>query len=422
MQKLKVLWFTNTPSLLTPEITGGPVSSESWLAALQKLVLENCRQIELHIAFFHQGQEIRKIIREEVTYWILPKHGKFSRLFRRYFLVIHTRGDFRNIQRVVDEVNPDLIHVFGTESASGLAALQTGRPVAIQIQGVMNSLIPVYFGSESLRKVVFAAGLWDALMGGVLFRYLLEKKKARRESNVLRAATHVIGNTEFDRKYSGELNQGRKFYALPEPLRSEFHSALPIKKNNRTKKVIHTTILEEYYKGFDLLLKVAQALKEREVDFEWRIAGLNGNEEMISVFLSLSGEKLCERIRFMGRLSASELAVSLGEADIYVHTSYIENPSNAVCEAQYLGLPVIAAKTGGTPSIIEEGVNGLMYEKGNCDELTNLIIKVFENEKFAASLSTHARESAIQRHDNKKIVAGLLDIYTDITHLEFRRE
>jgi glycosyltransferase involved in cell wall biosynthesis len=160
-------------------------------------------------------------------------------------------------------------------------------------------------------------------------------------------------------------------------------------------------------------------LDERGVDFEWRIAGLTGKEKMVDIFQSLSGEEMSGKIRFMGRLGAPELVASLLETDIYVHTSYIENPSNAVCEAQYLGLPVIAARTGGTNSIIEDGVSGLMYEKGNADEVINLIIRIFEDEELATSLGFNARELAMQRHDNNKILAGLLDIYTDISQQNF---
>lgn len=396
-----------------------PVTSESWLAALQELVVEHAPGIELHVALFHEGRGIRRIEHGGVTYWLLPRGGKWRRLWRRYFLIIHGRDDLENIRKVIDEVDPALVHVFGTESAFGLVATRCGRPAIVQIQGVVNSLLPVYFGGESVWCAVNKAGFFDLLTGGVYFRYLLEKKKAERELEILRNTKFVLGNTDLDREFSGEIKPEIRFFLLPDPMRWPFLDPEPMEKKGNARPVIHTIMHEEYYKGLDLLFRVAALLNEKGVDFEWRIAGLNGNEKMVRIFSKLTLGYPKEKVKFVGRLGGDELARSLAEADLYVHTSYIENPSNAVCEAQCLGVPVVAARVGGTPSIIEEGVTGLMYERGNANELTELIVKVLQNKELAEGLSARAREAAHKRHDSEAILTELLRIYAEVAGVSF---
>lgn len=419
MSKKRVLWLTNTPALLTEELMGRPVASESWLSALQELVVVRAPGIELHVALFHEGRGIRRVEHGGVKYWLLPRGGKWRRLWRRYFLIIHGEDDLENIRKVIDEVDPALVHVFGTESAFGLVATQCGRPAIVQIQGVVNSLLPVYFGGESVWCAVNKAGFFDLLTGGVYFRYLLEKKKAERELEILRNTKFVLGNTDLDREFSGEINPERRFFLLPDPMRKSFLNREVLHKKVNARPVIHTIMHEEYYKGLDLLFRVAARLDERGVDFEWRIAGLNGSEKMVRIFSKLTLGYPKEKVKFVGRLGGDELARSLAEADLYVHTSYIENPSNAVCEAQCLGVPVVAARVGGTPSIIEEGITGLMYERGNANELTELIVKVLQNAELAQVLSARAKDSALKRHDSEAILTELLRIYAEVAGVSF---
>ncbi|OQY71747.1 MAG: hypothetical protein B6D45_09745, partial [Ignavibacteriales bacterium UTCHB3] len=299
-QVRRVLWLTNTPALLTEELTGSEVTNESWLAALQKLVNTHSPETRLHITFFSEGGEIRRTVRGATTYLQLPRSGKWRRFLRRVLLIVHTRREIRAVLRVIEEVNPDLIHVFGTESVFGLAALQQKKPAIIQIQGLLTTLLPVYFGGHTLGRVVAKAGIFDLLSGGVLFRYLLAKKAAKREVALLEKASTVLGSTDFDFQFSGEMNPNRRFFHLDDPIREEFldgggagagvvvgagkAGSGGAGENLTTRVVLHTTIHEEYYKGLDLLFRTAFLLEQTGVNFKWQIAGLNETSKMVKIY------------------------------------------------------------------------------------------------------------------------------------------
>ncbi|MBK6681404.1 MAG: hypothetical protein IPG53_16025 [Ignavibacteriales bacterium] len=85
----------------------------------------------------------------------------------------------KSIQKAVEDFCPDVIHIFGTEKPYGLLEIKKNIPVIIQIQGLLNSIFPVYSGSISKIKLFLAAGIINVFKGGCLFDYLGMKKAAK---------------------------------------------------------------------------------------------------------------------------------------------------------------------------------------------------------------------------------------------------
>lgn len=415
LQKLKVLWFTNTPSLFTSNSTGNPIVDGSWISSLELLIREKGANIELNIAFFGVCDEIEMFEVDNVKYYKIPRAGKITRWFRRIILIIHSGKDIKNILQVVEKVKPSLIHIFGTESVFGMISDKVTIPVLIQIQGIVNSFIPVYFGNLSLFTVVRNSGIKDFFSAGVLFRYLGEKKRAKRELETLKKAKYVMGRTDFDKSFVEKINPKCRYYHLADVIRREFFIE---KTFNKTKSrfVIQTVIHAEYYKGLDLIFESFKKLKNLRLNFEWRIAGLAKDDTMVKTIRKATAFNEDEKdLIFMGKIGAELLAESMRASDLYIHTSFIENPSNAICEAMCLGLPIIAANVGGTPSILENGVSGILYKAGSSDELVEAVNKLYKNQEYARLLGENAKKDALLRHDPESIYSGLTTIYSEVS-------
>ena len=80
-----------------------------------------------------------------------------------------------------------------------------------------------------------------------------------------------------------------------------------------------------------------------------------------------------EKLRFtdnnvdiLGFTGPDELQRLLLSSDIYVHTAYIDNSPNSVCEAQYLGLPIISTNVGGISSLVIDGKEGKLVPANSC--------------------------------------------------------
>ena len=63
-----------------------------------------------------------------------------------------------------------------------------------------------------------------------------------------------------------------------------------------------------------------------------------------------------------GFLRGDELAEAYGSADVFVMPSQTETLGLVVLEAMSSGLPVVAARAGGIPELIEDGVSGRLFD------------------------------------------------------------
>lgn len=90
-------------------------------------------------------------------------------------------------------------------------------------------------------------------------------------------------------------------------------------------------------KGFRRICGVAAALRD-EVSFIWLGAPLVSRSE-------LTGAP--SNIRFLGQLTAAEVAVKMRSSDLLLHLSLAEGSANVIAEALSLGLPVICSRESG---------------------------------------------------------------------------
>lgn len=128
---------------------------------------------------------------------------------------------------------------------------------------------------------------------------------------------------------------------------------------------------DEYYcyvgrlsheKGIETLIKAAQHLP-----YTLRIVGGGPLEEELSKYAS-------SNVIFDGYKTWDELKEIVGKAKfLVVPSEWYENNPLSVIEAQCLGTPVLGAKIGGIPELIDEQSTGLLFESGNEDDLSEKI-------------------------------------------------
>ena len=117
----------------------------------------------------------------------------------------------------------------------------------------------------------------------------------------------------------------------------------------------------------------------------------------------------------MGTLTAPQMTDELLSSDMYVHTSYSDNSPNAVCEAQYLGLPVIATDAGGVISLFGDHYDRNMIVPMNDPfYLASKILELREDRDKAQLLSNENWIISHERHDYQRITRQLQDTYLQI--------
>lgn len=404
---MRILWFSVTPSLFNPHSNGH--NGGGWIASLEQIVRQN-KSIELGIAFYFPDKSF-KYHNEGVTYYPLQteSHSFVDKLFKK-----KSSNNIEKYLQIVEDFKPDIIQIFGSENEFGAICKQTDIPVVIHMQGCLppyhNALMPVGMKrSDFLFKKGLSLGYrFIGLRSEKAFR-----RKAEREIEIIQSCKYFMGRTEWDKSLIDLFNPGATYFHCEEALRDSFiTSEKRWKYSEEKKKTIISVISRPWYKGCDLILKTAALLKRfTDIDFEWKVYGI---PEM-KFFESIYGIKAKDvNVHPMGTALKEELVDALCSASCYVHTSYIDNSPNSICEAQILGVPVIATNVGGISTIVDDNKDGILFPANAPYTAASLIKRVTCDRTMAESMSKQAISRATERHNPKSIGKRLSEIYYSI--------
>lgn len=277
---MRILWITATAgNYQSPHSCGGSYNGGGWISSMQN-ELAKCDDIKLGIAFCRNG-EPAKVEQDGVVYYPIPHHtkSKKDKILDLFRLNDATRDEVlwpyyeQKFKEVIEDFKPDVIHIFGSELYHGLAARVAGNiPMALHIQGLLSLYIYILLPPGFSRREYIMSG--KGLKGKFHnLQYLAYwKRSAYREKAILNAVPYVNGRTDWDRQAMAVLNPKAKYYYGGEILRDVFYEAR--KRQFPNVPTITTTISFPTYKGYDVILKVANILKyELHLNFQWNVYG-----------------------------------------------------------------------------------------------------------------------------------------------------
>jgi glycosyltransferase involved in cell wall biosynthesis len=419
-KKIKVLWFTNTPSLYDHgkhQYNGG-----GWIESLEEILREQSK-IELAIAFFHPNDN-KKVTRDKVVYYpIKRENGRknpIRSILNNWRGTIEEPEHYKAFLKIIDDFKPDVIHVFGTEGPFAYIQNFTNIPVVVHLQGLINPYLNTYFpvGYSKLDFVLSRYYFLKNLIGtSPVFNEKRFKAQAKRERKIFEKLKYVFGRTEWDHQIAKLFNPNIKYFHIDEVLRPVFYKrSSEVRKNDSNKFIILSTLSPTIYKGIDVVLRTAYQLSTlSNIEFEWRIIGLDESSYLLKFFERK--EILQHRIvniKLMGKMDPNQIVDEMLKADVFVHPSYIDNSPNSICEAQILGLPVIACNVGGISSLIKNDETGKLIPSNGIFELVSLLKNFTTNQTEFDRLGENGKNNAIYRHDKQKIKTQLLQFYSII--------
>ena len=94
--------------------------------------------------------------------------------------------------------------------------------------------------------------------------------------------------------------------------------------------------------------------------------------------------------------ATGEVAEWLRAIDIFVLPSRSEALSNSLLEAMACGCCPVASRVGGNPELIRHGENGMLFEAGNVEQLSNILETLVELRVLREQLAARARCTAEQ--------------------------
>lgn len=126
--------------------------------------------------------------------------------------------------------------------------------------------------------------------------------------------------------------------------------------------------------------KGVATLVEAAARLPYRLKVIGGGP--LSEELRIKNEELKGNVEFLGFRQWDDIKDIVGKAKFTVIPSeWYENNPLSVIEAECLGTPVLGARIGGIPELIDEDMNGMTFESGNADDLAGKI-KAMYNADF----------------------------------------
>jgi L-malate glycosyltransferase len=148
-----------------------------------------------------------------------------------------------------------------------------------------------------------------------------------------------------------------------------------------------------------------------------RTATLNRDDEYRQELMHLAAQLgLQNRVVFAGFRTDVERMFSA--LTVSVQPSLSEGLSNVVLESMAAGLPVVATRVGGTPEVVQDGVNGLLVPPADSVALAEAIRRLLADSALAQRLGDAARRSVAERFSVRRLVASTGMVYESLLREE----
>jgi glycosyltransferase involved in cell wall biosynthesis len=129
----------------------------------------------------------------------------------------------------------------------------------------------------------------------------------------------------------------------------------------------------------------------------------------------LPGALESAQVVLLGPQPFSALAALRRNAMVTTICSRYENAPRALIETMSLGCPIVAARVGGIPEILEDGQDGLLHRAEDLDDLAAQIITLLNNPARSAELGRSAAATCERRFHPEIIAKQTIEFYRRLT-------
>ncbi|MEJ6121141.1 glycosyltransferase family 4 protein [Vibrio sp. 2-Bac 85] len=165
-------------------------------------------------------------------------------------------------------------------------------------------------------------------------------------------------------------------------------------------------------KGWDIAVPAFAKVCEVFPDVKLLFVGKKTSESYYQKICSqIKYFNLDDKVIFAG--NRSDIPDILTASELFIFPSRSEGAGASLVEAMAAGVPCIATDAGGISEIIKDGENGLLFERGNSDELAKQIIRVISDIDLQTQLVETAKQG-LQKFSIEVYVDSVLNHYKNL--------
>ena len=168
-------------------------------------------------------------------------------------------------------------------------------------------------------------------------------------------------------------------------------------------------------------LHAVQATVQRRREGDNITLALVGREtDAFNRFYARLNEQDQAGIRLLRNVDDADKHALLSRATMLLLPSRTDSFGIVLLEAWSHGKPVIGARAGGIPSVIEEGEDGLLVPFGDVGELSRAMGELLTNEEMARIMGERGREKVQRRYTWERVCDRVLESYRHVLGHEVR--
>ncbi|MGD9898695.1 MAG: glycosyltransferase family 4 protein [Calditrichaceae bacterium] len=211
---------------------------------------------------------------------------------------------------------------------------------------------------------------------------------------------------------------------LPEHKITTVHSGIDLNKFDSVQ--VPDGFLQDWKipKGNVIIGTVAAIVGHKDYPTLLKAARIVTNEHPKATFIALGGGTDEEKVKaqadelglggkFIFAGFQKDVGLFLKSFDIFVLASKLEGLGTSILDAQSVGLPVIATKTGGIPEAVQDGVNGMLVPPQNPVKLAEAILNLINDDEKRMALGRRAL-ATVENFDIRKTVEKTIRVYESL--------
>lgn len=303
---------------------------------------------------------------------------------RRFGNITFGAVDRYRVRRVIDAVEPDIIHNQYHFAYPYLFSKPT-VPAISTVHGITFKEAP--YENDKLDRFRRLPRLW-------------------LERMVLRNVDHLLCVSEYVKETIAPLTNA-KLFVVDNPVAKRYFDAANREVANR---LLFTGAIIGRKNILDLL-RAINLLRDRG-PLTLHIVGVVEDRYYYDTLTKyVKTHRLESRVVFRGVLSDEQLVREYEECAVLVLSSLEESAGMVLQQAMAAGKPVIATRAGGIPCIVKHNVTGLLTTAHDVEELASAIQTLLQNSALRRRMGVAGREEALRRFQIDVTVEATLDAY-----------
>ena len=318
-------------------------------------------------------QEERVLSQWNQTFHVIPtmKSNRFRGIYRK---------DRAALKKILQKLNPDLVHGWGSEDLYGWAAVTSGRPNIYSCQGLLSHYV--------LKARMHPKNYFHALM----------------ELYVLNKAQVITTESAWAKEKIKHRTWGKDIRVIEYGVSPQF--LVETNTPNRTNPYALFVGHADYRKGIDFAVRIFS--RPELSKYSLKVCGKvpTATEKYLK-----GGPK---NIDWLGRQTEAETRLLMKNATFLLLPTRADTGPTVAKEARAMGLPVVASPHGGHTAFIISGETGVILPLNKVELWVDACLSFLQDEQLGIRMGRANLASDKNKLSPSKTASSFLELYLEI--------